>query len=275
MNEKPVTDALLRQFLLGKVDDQERQQIETMFVTGALSNERVMAAEQHLIDEYLGDSLTPADKERFLAQYGGTAAQRRKLRIAKSIQDWAVTTADVTPARPGALSIWSRLRAHLSLKPVFVIPIAAMSMVAIIVAAVWLNSRWEQRSRHLALEQELSRINASSTLGDNPSPKTVLTLLPGSLRSAEAENEIRPQAVELQLIWMQKELYPSYQATIRKVGDSESFSVPNLQPDNRNAIRLKLPTRFLTEGLYQIEVSGVAATGRTGLSDEYKFQVRE
>ncbi|HEX6719226.1 MAG TPA: hypothetical protein VF088_19125 [Pyrinomonadaceae bacterium] len=274
MNEKPVTDALLRQFLLGKVDDQERQQIETMFVTGALSNERVMAAEQHLLDEYLENSLTPADRERFLAQYGETAVQRRKLRIAKSIQDWASTTTDVTPIRPGAVSIWNRLRTHLNLKPVFVIPIA-VSMVAIIVAAVWLNSRWQQRSRHLALEQELSRIN---TLRDNPQT-TALTLVPVSLRSTEAETEIRPQAenpfIELHLIWMQKEQYPSYQATIRKVGDSESFTVANLQPDNSSAIRLRLPTRLLTDGLYQIEVSGVSATGDTGLTDEYKFQVKE
>ena len=159
----------------------------------------------------------------------------------------------------------------------FAIPIAAVSVVAIIVAAVWLNSRWEQRSRHVALEQELNRINATSS--DNSSPHVVLTLRPGSFRSAEAETEIRPQAgdpfVELHLIWTQRELYPSYQATIRKVGDSESFTVSNLQTDNNKAIRLKLPTRLLPGGLYQIEVSGVAANGDTGLSDEYNVQVQE
>ena len=96
MNEEPVSDALLRQFLLGQVDDQERQRLESMFVTGALSRERVMAAEQHLLDDFLDDSLTPADRERFLAQYGETPAGQRKLRIAKSIQDWAAMGAEVT-----------------------------------------------------------------------------------------------------------------------------------------------------------------------------------
>ena len=131
MNEEPVTDTLLRQFLLGQVDDRERQRIESMFVTGALSKERVIAAEQHLIDDYLDDSLTPADREQFLAQFGDTPAEQRKLRIARSIRDWATQSADMTPvANAAAGSRWSRLRQRFRLKPVFMIPIAAVSMIA-------------------------------------------------------------------------------------------------------------------------------------------------
>ena len=85
MKEEPVSDALLRQFLLGQVDDQERQRLESMFVTGALSKERVIAAEQHLLDDFLDDSLTAKDREQFLAQYGDTPEAQRKLRIARSI----------------------------------------------------------------------------------------------------------------------------------------------------------------------------------------------
>ena len=118
MNEEPVSDALLRQFLLGQVDDQERQRLESMFVTGALSRERVMAAEQHLLDDFLDDSLTPEDRERFLAQYGETPAEQRKLRIAQSIHDWAATSApDVGAAAGGtgkaeAHRGWQRILRH-------------------------------------------------------------------------------------------------------------------------------------------------------------------
>src|SRR5215217_7514660 len=104
MNEEPVSDALLRQLLLGQVDDQERQRLESMFVTGALSRERVIAAEQHLLDDFLEDSLTPEDRERFLAQYGETPAAQRELRIAKSIKRWAASSQKETavPARAGS-----------------------------------------------------------------------------------------------------------------------------------------------------------------------------
>jgi hypothetical protein len=276
MNEEPVSDALLRQFLLGQVDDQERQRLERMFVTGALSRERVIAAEQHLLDDFLDDSLTPADRERFLAQYGETPAEQRKLRIAKSIQNWAASGAAVTAVGAAAESRWIRLRARFRLQPVFMIPIAAVTVLAIVFAVVALKSRWEQRNRYLAMEQELARLNTPSLLRD---VSTYITLMPGTVRSAEAETELTPAAnaqfVELRLLWTQKERYPSYQATIRKIDEEQRYTVRDLQIDNGNAIRLRVPTRYLTRGLYQIEISGIAADGTTGPAEEYQFVVKQ
>lgn len=274
MNEEPVSDALLRQFLLGQVDDQERQRLESMFVTGALSRERVMAAEQHLLDDFLDDSLTPKDKERFLAQYGETPAEQRKLRIAQSIHDWAATEATAVAAAAG--SRWSRLFGRVWLKPAFVVPIAAVVLIAIVVAVVALRSRWEQRNIHLAMQQELVRLNSPSRLREPSMP--ALTLTPGAVRSAEAEKEIIPSAntefVELHLVWTQKERFPSYQATIRRFEEDERFTIPDLQLDNGGIIRLRLPPRYLRRGLYQIGISGVAANGTIGPAEEYTFVVK-
>ena len=274
MSEEPVSDALLRQFLLGQVDDQERQRLESMFVTGTLSNERVMAAEQHLLDDFLEDSLTPEDKKRFLAQYGETPAEQRKLRIAQSIRDWAATSAEETAVAAAAGSRWSGLFGRIWLKPVFAVPIAAVVLIAIVVAVIALRSRWEQQNIHRAMQQELVRLNSPSMLRE-PSVGSV-TLTPGAVRSAEAENQVTPPAnaefVELRLVWTQKERFPSYQATIRRFEEEESFTIPNLQLDSGNVIRLQLPPRFLTRGLYQIEVSGVDAKG--GPSEEYTFVVK-
>jgi hypothetical protein len=279
MKEEPVSDALLRQFLLGQVDDQERQRLESMFVTGALSEERVMAAEQHLIDDYLDDSLTPVDRQRFLAQYGETPAEQRKLRIAKSIHDWPATSEEAPRVVPAVESRWSRLRARFRLKSAFVIPIAAAAMIAIIFGAVLLNRWLEQRYRHQAMEQELARLNAPSRSGEISPSTPLLTLRPGTVRSAEAENELTPPAnaefIELRLLWTQKERFPSYQATIRRVDEQERYTAGHLQIDNgSNAIRLRLPRHYLTRGLYQIEISGVATDGATGPAEEYQFQVR-
>jgi hypothetical protein len=279
MNEEPVSDALLRQLLLGQVDDQERQRLESMFVTGALSRERVIAAEQHLLDDFLDDSLTPADRERFLAQYGETPAEQRKLRIAKSIQDWAASGAAVTAAGAAAGSRWSRLRARFRLQPVFMIPIAAVIVLAIVFAVIALRSRWEQRNRYLAMEQELARLNTPSMFRDVPSTMPPLTLRPGAVRSAEAETELTPPAnaqfVELHLLWTQKERYPSYHATIRKIDEEQRYTVRDLQLDNSNTIQFRVPAHYLTRGLYQIEVNGIGADGTTGPAEEYQFQVNK
>ena len=279
MNEEPVSDALLRQFLLGQVDDQERQRLESMFVTGALSRERVMAAEQHLLDDFLDDSLTTADRERFLAQYGETPAEQRKLRIAKSIQDWAATGAEVTAVRADAGS-GSRLFGRFWLKPAFAVPLAVAAMIAIIFAVVALRSGWEQRNSHLAMQQELARLNSPSSLRDVSPSVPPVALVPGAVRSAGAGKEVIPPAnadfVELHLLWTQKERFPSYQATIRRFEEEgESFTIPNLQLDSGDVVRLRLTPGYLTRGLYRIEVSGVAADGTTGPAEEYQFQVNK
>jgi hypothetical protein len=99
-DETGITEALLRQYLLGNVDDEERQRIESLFLTDSIIRERLLAIEQDLIEGYLDDSLTSADKQRFLLHYGQTAKQQRELRITKSIKDWALEEASSTQITP-------------------------------------------------------------------------------------------------------------------------------------------------------------------------------
>jgi hypothetical protein len=94
MKEESMTDALVREFLLGKLaDEEERERIESLYLTDPQTRERVLTLEEELIEEYLEESLTKADNERFLARYAQTGEQRRKLRINKAIKDWAVAKA--------------------------------------------------------------------------------------------------------------------------------------------------------------------------------------
>jgi len=273
MKEETVTDAALRQFLLGDVDDEERQRIESLFVTDALSRERILTAEQDLVEEYLEEALTPADKKKFLIQFGSTPAQRRKLRITKSIKDWANRESKVATS---ATTFWGRLSARLGLKPMFVIPIAATAVLAIVIALVWLNSRIDERNRQAALNQELARLNEPASLRETPAGLISLTLRPGSVRGSEAQQELvkapDTQTVELRLVWTQKERYPGYRAVIRRVSSNESFDLPVLHAENDgNRIRLRIPARLLTRGVYRVELTGIAADGSISPSEEYQF----
>src|SRR5215207_4955344 len=116
MKEELMTDALLREFILGKLNDEQRERIENLFLTDAQTRERVLAREQDLIEEYLEDSLTDDDKDRFLVRYAQTSEQRLKLRITESIRGWAVTEASVPQAAAATVSLWSRVRTQLPLK---------------------------------------------------------------------------------------------------------------------------------------------------------------
>jgi anti-sigma factor RsiW len=276
MREEAVTDELLRQYLLGNVDDEERLRIERLFITDPVSRERLLAIEEDLIEDYLEDSLTKADRERFLSQFAQTPEQQQKLRITKSIKDWAVREGLVTQTGPA--TIWSRLRTRLSLKPLVVIPIAVTIVIAIVVAAVWLQSKREQR-QHLAIEQELARLNSPASLREVPPHMVLFELSPVTLRSVEPQSELESRAgielVELRLLWIQKDRYATYQAEVSRVGDDRSFMIRNLEAENDQgyAIRIRLRVDMLGRGLYQIQLTGIAADGVQGQKEDYSFTV--
>lgn len=275
---REVTDALLREFLLGRLADEDRERIESLFLTDSPTRERVLALEQDLIDDYLEDSLSQGDKERFLARYAQTDEQRRNLRITGAIKDWAVREARVPQPAAPTVSGWSRFLTWLRLKPRFVVPIAVTIAIAIVLAIVWLNSRTEQR-KHLAIEQELAQLNSPASLREVPPEMTSFDLRPVSVRSVGAQAELKIPAgirlIELQLPWIPNERYSMYQAVVRRVSDRESFTISNLQAesDGRYTIRLRLPAQMLTRGDYQINLIGVAADGSASSSEEYSFLV--
>lgn len=283
MKEEAATDALLRQFLLGKVKDEERERIESLFITDSHMRDRVFAAEQELIDDYLEDSLSTADREMFLSLYGDTAAQRRKLRIAKSIQEWAVNQPKMPPVRPEpAISAWSRLRERFRVNRMVWIPVAVTAAIAIVVAVIWVNSQRTERNRqYLAIQQELAQLNTASSLREVPVAMPLLKLKPGSLRSVQPQPELKigtdSPVAELRLLWMQKEDYPIYEALVRRPGDDHPYTISNLKAEMEDGkfIRVRLPGHWLTPGNYEIELGGLSADGTKSQPEAYSFTVQE
>lgn len=278
MNEEIVTDALLREFLLGTISDEKRERVENLFLTDFEMRERVLAIEQDLIEAYLEDSLTEGDKGRFLSVYAQTNEQRRQLRITGAIKDWAVRQARAPHVAAVPVSVWSRLWSWLRLKPRFVVPIAVASVIGGVLAIVWLNSQMEQRE-HWAIEQELAQLNTPASLREVLPAMTSIDLRPVSFRSVEPQTELKIPAeirfIELQLPWIQNERFPRYQAEVRRVGARKAFTIPKLPADTTggNVIRLRLPARMLTRGHYQINLAGVDDTGSARSTEEYSFFV--
>lgn len=272
MNREGMTDSLLREFLLGKLEDNERDRIESLFLTDADVREQVMVVEQELIDDYLEDSLNEDDKERFLARFAQTEEQRRKLRITRAIIDHA-TAASLTGSVTASTSLWSRLSKSY-FKPTIFVPIAALVIVAFVVAIVW-RSGSEEKRRHLAIEHELAQLNSPANMETVPRELVTLELRPGTLRGVEAQAELKTisqsQVVELRLPWIQKDESDNYQAGIRRVGSDEVFSIPvPTSSVTDRTIRLRLSPAILTRGDYIVRLTSVT----TGFSEEYTFSVR-
>jgi anti-sigma-K factor RskA len=278
MKDETVTDAVLREFLLGTLSEKERDRIESRFLTDPDMRERVLAGEQDLIEDYLEDSLTKEEKERFLSLYGQNHEQRRKLRINGAIKDWAVREARVPNSASVAPSLWSRIWAWLRVKPHFLVPLAAAIVIAVVLAIVWRNSQIEQQ-KHSAIEQQLAQLNSPASLREVPSGGISLELKPVSVRSVEAQAELKitsdTRFVDLNLAGIQNERYSTYGVVVRRRDKRDTFIIPNVQAesDGGYTIRIRLPAQMLTRGHYEIELTGITADGPASFSEQYSFFV--
>ena len=278
MKEEFVTDAEIRQFLLARVDDSERQRIESRFMSDAEFNQRVLIAEDDLIEDYLENSLAPTDREKFLAQYGRTPQQQRRLRIGSLVMEHAASEAKFAQTAP-TTGKWRVLISGLqppNLK--LLIPIAATLTIVCIIGVVWLV---RSNNRRVTIERELAELNARPDLRENSSQVVSLVLPPVSIRSVGPETKLTPRAdirvVELDLLWIQKEQYPNFYVLVRRVGTNEEFRVSGLHiersPTSGNSIRVRLPSHLLRDGLYQVTLKGVGPDGAASKDEEYTFVV--
>ena len=281
MSEESVTDTLARRFLLGDVDDLERERIERLFISEPEINTKILLAEDDLIEDYLEDSLTPSDRGKFLDQYGHTAAKRQKLRIAKSIKEYAAAEARLTHAAP-SIATWRTFLASLRQRRMLFIPIAAVLTVSFLLAAAWLVrlnlKKADENNRRLVIERELAELNAPGVRED-PSRVSALILLPISIRSIGPQTEMKRRGdipvVQLDLLSNQKDKHPSYQAVVRRVGTNDQFKISSLRMENGpkgNFIRVRLATHLLQTGLYQVVVS---PDSEPSANEEYSFTVSE
>lgn len=282
MKEEIVKEAAIRRFLLGDVDEQERQRIEGLFISEPEVYKKILIAEDDLIEDYLDNSLASADRDKFLAHYGSSAEERRSLRITRAIRDYAVaeatTSQTVTLNNRNRQTFLSVLRAR---RPWFV-PVAAVLTIAFIVAVVWLlesrSKRSQENNRRASIEREIEDLNETSRLRGVPAQTVSLLLPPVSVRSVGPQTELRPQTdiriVELHLVWIQKQQYPTYRAVLRRVGNADQYAVSNLHLEKTsggNAVPLRLPIYLLNRGQYQINLIGIDSNGAPSQSEEYGF----
>src|SRR5690242_1372976 len=87
--QEPQDKVKIRHFLLGDLEEDERAQLEELFLTDSDFQEEVLIAENELIDQYLSGELDHADGEKFRQVFESNPTQQRRLRIAQTVHNYA------------------------------------------------------------------------------------------------------------------------------------------------------------------------------------------
>jgi len=285
MSEASNDEVRIRRFLLEDLDEEERERVEELFLTDSDTRDSVLLAEDELIEEYLEGSLQGADRERFRELFVATPQLRRKVRIAQSFRN--LTKAEGSPLPTVAESSTQDRVIPLLSKPfqswtrrnlLMYASAAAAILVVVTVGVFWYADYRREQARRLTVERELAELNDPSRRPELPSDQVLAVVLsPVSARSTG--RSITPPAtdglLELSLL-PEIAKAETYTVLIQRAGSDLEFSISNLRLEDRPAgkvIRVRIPTRLLTRGLYSLRLNGVSADGRVVETNEYSFEV--
>ena len=303
MGEVSTEDLRMRRFLLGELDERDREELEQRVLTEAGIRDKLLMAEDDLIEEYLEGFLKGEEREKFLRQFLSIPHQRDKLRIAKSLRRFSrdeansdavpvesnvlnVANVDTVPMEPRRISkaeldtvpVESRIdtvrikHKHLT-KPLVVplhrqllvyAPIAAVVLVAVVVGSVWYATSRRNETRRQAIERELAELNTFGELNLPPDQISTLIVSPMSTGNVVTSISSTSKAPILEL-WLlpRTNEIKTYNALLQKVGSRNQVQISNLQLQNR-AGRNAVRLRIST----QLLTPGVYRVQLNGLSTD-------
>ncbi len=271
MNQTSDEQALLRGYLLRRLDVAEQEQVEERLLTDKEFGRRVAIAQDDLIDDYVAGVLSGEEQESFHEHYMTTPERVQKLRFASAL----VRYADERDDDPGLLEKVAALFRAQPLKAGL-----ATAALALIVgaAALLLVSRPDLRTEFArANVQQAANSATLAELRQSTADTVALDLRENLVREDAAARrvEVAGGITNIRLLLeVTSPVYDSYRAVLQTDDGRELAVAEGLRAREEKGARfvvVNVPTRFLGRGAYQVKLEGVGG-GRTADAGLYPFE---
>ena len=293
---------LIRKYLLGSLEGEERERLEERVLSDASFRDKVLLVEENLIEDYTEGVLEETERHGFqkmfysnpqrrievqmVAALKQNAAKNWRTKLFKAVQDtWKSHRATFASAVASPSHSGFR-KAAVAVALVIAVAIAFFVVQRFLRSEQAPPSLTHEQQRHDLIERELARLNAS---GESQSRSSALaaTLSPGLTRGDDTQPASEfpivtlprgAESAQLRLLLRSSDSeYRSFQAVLTPVGARESYEVV-LKPVELSpgvpAIILTLPTQLLDDGDYSVQLSGQAADGRTEALPDHNYYFR-
>jgi hypothetical protein len=274
MEQERLEQTLIRKYLLRYLNEKDQENLEQRLLTDEQFLEEVSIAQSELVDEYVSDGLSAADRQNFEKHFLSTPRRFQKLQMARSLDRYLEERAGSLPALTTTaphfpLPTRQSLTIIVSLAAVVALLIGGYVVSEIIKRRNSNDKIIEAQKRRAALESELADLNHPTS----NSPQGNLAVLPLTLKPilVREAGEIRNVDVSQSrsLIALQLELpadtYQSYQASLQTNDDVELAAINELKAmtlNNGKVVMVRLPAWLIEPGDYQIRLRGVLSAGQ-------------
>jgi hypothetical protein len=249
MKEQLIDDDLVRKFLLGQVSQQEEDEIAASMFEDPDSFSRLESIEDELIDEFLQEELTPAEKKGFETHFLKQPGRSRNLKLSRALRQYfdKEDVAAVVPAVPvvvpaDRVSVFGLFTIS---RPVFRLSFVGAILIGVVIA-VWLYVRVREPQRPPVFEAHKEEsASPSPSITSSPTIEPSPTVSPGENKNSATP---APRKHERPLVYAQ---------VLLPLGSTRS-----------RAQSLKLPS---TGPNVPVESSGVSVPVRLGLASETRY----
>jgi hypothetical protein len=274
--------AVVRQYLLRRLDEEGQQHVEERFLTDSDFREAVLVIEDELIEDYLAGLLDDDEQESFINHYMSAPRQLEEVRLSQVLREHTTREQEEEdvpePSEPVAPE-----GKHKILSPLLGrgwLPVLATAVILLAVLAVSWNliGKWSERDPQAARNAEVAQLNNANSAGE----LDVTVRLPSSQSRGPQQTPVPKvsfsggtNVVQL-LVNLPRQPYQRYEATLRENNGPEVFTVGSLHvedADEGRLLKLRIPARFLPPEDYILNVRGVNDAGQHEDVAEYFFRV--
>jgi hypothetical protein len=240
---QPLRDEEMRAFLLGRLSDDRRAQLEERVFDDEDAYEALMSVRYDLLDEYASGRLSEADRlhveERVLGAGAHDAMALAELLARRPARAGVDDTVAVTPRR--SLGRW--------------LPLVAAAAVAILAVGVSLRMVTENRRLRADLDRALGAATAPPVASAGASAIARVALSPGTTRGAGdiPVIAIAADALLVEFVLPVGESRPEYRVALEGRG-GRIWSQRQAARDAGGAIRVWLPRSLLADSAYELLV---------------------
>ena len=267
--------ANLKRYLLGGLSPEENEVVGYQVIAGEISEEKLLWAENELIEDYLDQTLTPAETAMFESDFLVSPERAAHLKQIALIRNYARNSAAKTFAEkefaaPETLLAQIKVYFRHHLRPA----IAAFALVLLGLAAVF----YLTANRRTTAENELAAVNRQDLSNlDEFKPLTNLSLMNGVFRDAAEISKLKQSALTDKVLLrlalpVKNEIGDKFKAEFVK-NQKVILMLDNLPfyvNPNGQEMRLLVPSGELQKGNYQIKLTKMSG-GETNFV--YRFEV--
>lgn len=258
--------SLIRQYLLGELDESHRELLEQRVITNPDYKEEVLITEEELLEDFVSGTLSQRELELFTKTYSSSPDQWRKVKVAKAFNEFAINHPLVSqPMVCQKSRVKSLIEFFYKRKRLRQYSLAAL--ITVLVLGGSLLYWWISQERRVNYEA-LLLLNGPDSEILQPADSVVSVSLPPLLFRGPGEPRSititgQTKTVQLQLA------DPSvgthwFRASLKDSAATEVFRLEDLrarQLGQHSLLVLQIPARMLTSQDYQLEISEKRADG--------------